>query len=51
MSHPRPARKLAAAALFDHQRQQWEGFELSPPGSREQFENSNAQTPGKTDYD
>lgn len=27
MSHPRTARKLAAAALFDHQRHQWQAFD------------------------
>lgn len=27
MSHPRTRRKLAAAALFDHQRHQWQGFD------------------------
>jgi hypothetical protein len=27
MSHPRTGRKLAAAALFDHQRAQWAGFD------------------------
>ena len=51
VSHRMTARKLVAAAPFDHQRQQWERFELCPPESREQFENSSAQTRGKTDYD
>jgi hypothetical protein len=27
MSRPRTARRMAAAALFDHQRQQWQGFD------------------------
>ena len=27
MSHPRTAQKLAAAALFDHQRQPWQAFD------------------------
>jgi hypothetical protein len=34
MSHPRTMRKMAAAALFDHQRHQWPNFDADGQRSR-----------------